>query len=134
MHVATPPGGTGHTVQAAPHAVGSVFAGHLPPHAWNEGLHVAPHTAPAQVAVAFATTGHLMLHPPQLSTLVFGSTHVFPQSTGMSGVHPFVQPNVVPVAAHSGVAAAQIALHAPQVSGFERSVSQPSDAAALQFA
>jgi len=46
-------------MQAAPHAVASVFATQVPAHAWNVALHVLLHTPAAQAATAFATSAHL---------------------------------------------------------------------------
>jgi hypothetical protein len=119
-------------VQSGPHVVGSVFATHLPVHAWNCALHVNPHVAVVHAMVAFATTGHFALHAPQLSVLVIGSTHSAPQFSGAIGVHPFVHWNEGPEGAHSGFAAAHMALHVPQLVAFERSVSQPSAGFELQ--
>ena len=82
--------------------------------------------------VAFATTGHTMLQPPQLLGLVCGSTHSAPQATGAPAVHPFVHWNEGPEGAQSGAAAAHTALQVPQVVAFERSTSQPSTLLALQ--
>ena len=132
MQVAVPPAGAGHAVHAGPHVAGSVDATHAPPHLWNWGLHVKEHCAVVHALVAFATTGHLALHPPQLSTLVIGSTHWAPQFSGAAGVHPLVHWNDWPAGAQSGAAAAHAALQAPQLLGFDRSVSQPSAAVALQ--
>jgi hypothetical protein len=131
-HVAVPPAGTGQGVHAAPHWVGSVFATHLPVHAWKLALHVKEQVAAAHATVAFATTGHFTLHPPQLFTLVFGSTHSAPQARGAPAVQPLVHWNVGPEGAQSGAAAPQTALHAPQLVAFERSTSQPSALFALQ--
>ena len=87
-----------------------------------------------QVAVEFATTGHLMLQPPQWFVLVFGSTHALLQSSGAEGVQPLVHEKPEPTAEQSGVATPQTALQAPHVSGLERSTSQPSADTPLQFA
>lgn len=134
VQVAAPPAGTGQTMQSGPHAVGSVFAGHFPPQAWNAALQVNPHVPSVHCEIEFAMTGHLMLQPPQWFVLVFGSTHALPQFSGADGVHPFVHWKLEPAAAQSGVATPHVALHAPQVSGFDRSISQPSPGIALQFA
>ena len=134
VQVAAPAAGTGHTVQSGPHAVGSVFAGHLPLHAWNAALHVKPQVPSVHVVVEFVTTGHLMLQPPQWFVLVLGSTQVLLQLSGADGVQPLVQEKPEPTAVQSGVATPHAALHAPQVSGFEKSTSQPSLGSALQFA
>ena len=66
--------------------------------------------------------------------LVFGSTHALSQFSGADGVQPFVHEKPEPTAAQSGVATPHAALHAPQVSGLEKSTSQPSEGVALQFA
>jgi hypothetical protein len=131
-HVAAPPAGTGHGVQSGPQAVGSVLARHLPPHAWKLALQVNVHAPAVQALVELATTGHLMLQPPQWFVLVTGSTHSAPQFRGAPGVQPFVHWNVGPEGAHSGEAAPQTALQAPQLAAFERSVSHPSPGVALQ--
>jgi hypothetical protein len=61
-----------------------------------------------------------------------GSTHSAPQFSGAPGVQPFVHWNVGPLGAQRGAAAPHFALHAPQLVAFEKSVSQPSPAFALQ--
>jgi hypothetical protein len=131
-HVAAPPAGTGQGVHAGPHAVGSVLVAHLPAHAWKSGLHAKLHVPAVHAVVALSTTGHARLQPPQWFALVRGSTHSAPQLSGAAGVHPFVHWNVGPVGVHIGVGAAQAVLHAPQLVDFDRSVSQPSAAMALQ--
>ena len=130
--VAVAPAGAGHTVHAAPHAVGSVSATHAPAHAWKRGLHVKPHTPPEQAAVPFATTGQAMLQELQLLVLVLGSTQVSPHLSGAAGVQPFVHWKLAPTGAQSGEPIPQLALQAPQLVAFERSVSQPSAATWLQ--
>ena len=92
------------------------------------------HAAALHAIVAFATTGHLMLQPPQLFGLVWGSTHSAPHATGAPGVHPFVHWNEGPAGAQSGAAAAHTELQVPQVVAVERSTSQPSTLLALQSA
>ena len=92
------------------------------------------HAPAAQAIVAFATTGHAVLQPPQWFVLVIRSTQSFPHFTGASAVQPFVHWKVGPAGAQSGAATAHCALHAPQLAGFERSVSQPSAGSPLQFA
>jgi len=134
VHVAVPPTGTGHTVQVGPHAVGLVFATHVPAQAWKSGLHVNWHALSSHAIVAFATTGHRVLQPPQWLVLVTRSTQSFPHLTGASGVQPFVHWKPGPAGAQSGAATAHTALHAPQLVGFERSVSQPSAGFVLQSA
>jgi hypothetical protein len=134
LHTADPPAGTGQTVQATPQAVASVSAAHLPPHAWNVGLHVVLHTPSVQAVIAFATSEHVLLQPPQWFVLVIGSTHSAPHLTGAAGAQPFVHWNVAPAGAQSGAIEPQTDLHAPQLVGFERSLSQPSAAFALQSA
>ena len=133
-HEAAPPSGTGHAVQASPQAVASSSATHLSAHAWNLGLHVVLHTPAAQATIAFATSAHLRLQPPQWFALVIGSTHAGPHLTGASAGQPLVHWNVGPTGAQSGASAAHAALHAPQLVGLERSLSQPSVALALQSA
>ena len=133
-HVALPPAGTGQAMQSGPHVAGSVLAAHLPEHAWNIGLQVNVQVAAAHAIVALVTGGHLTLQPPQLLTLVWGSTHSAPQFRGAIGVHPFVHWNEPPAGAHSGFAAAHTALQAPQLVAFERSASQPSALLPLQSA
>ena len=133
--VATPPAGTGHAVHVGPQNAGSVCAGHLSPHAWNPALHVKLHVpGGGHAAVPFVTTGHELLQLPQWFVLVFGSTHSAPQLSGAEGVQPFVHWKFGPLGAHSGAAAPHVALHAPQLVAFDRSVSQPSAVFALQSA
>jgi hypothetical protein len=85
-------------------------------------------------SVAFATSGQIVLHPPQWVTLVCKSTHCVPQRVGAWAVQPVAQTNPAPCGAHSGVLAGHTALHAPQWEGTERSVSHPSSAFWLQSA
>lgn len=132
--VARPFAGTGHAMQSGPHAVGSVFVLQAPAHAWKFGLHVNVQTPAAQPVVALATSGHLMLQPPQWFVLESGSTQSAPQARGAAGVQPFVHWKPAPAGAHSGAAAPQTALHAPQLVAFDRSVSQPSPPLPLQSA
>jgi hypothetical protein len=124
----------GQTVHAAPQAVASASEAHFPAQAWNVGLHVTLHTPPAHALIAFATSGQAMSQLPQWFVLVIRSTHSAPHFTGAVGAHPFVHWNVVPLGAQRGAAAPQAPLHAPQVAGFERSLSQPSLAFPLQSA
>jgi hypothetical protein len=129
-----PCGAGGQTVQAAPHAAGSVSCAHFGPHAWKPALHVKPQRPAAQVVVAFATSGHFAAQPPQCVVLVSGSTHSAPHRSGVAAEQPFVHAKLAPLAWQFGAAAGQGALHAPQVAGFERSVSQPSAGSELQSA
>ena len=87
-----------------------------------------------QLVVAFATTGHLTLQPPQWLMLVWGSTHSAPHWSGAPGVHALLHWNEGPSGAQRAAAAPHAALQLPQVAAFDRSVSQPSAAFALQFA
>jgi hypothetical protein len=132
--VAAPLAGTGQTTHSGPQAVGSLLAGHRSPHKWNSGLHANAQTPRLHSDVALVMTGHLMLQPPQWSALVFGSTHAFAQWSGAAGVQSVVHWKLAPTAAHLGAAAPHVALQPPQFSGVERSTSQPSAAASLQFA
>ena len=134
MQVATPPAGTGHAVHVGPQNAGSVCAGHLSAQAWNPALHVKLHLAAAHAAVPFVTAGQAVMQLPQWLVLVFGSTHSAPQRSGEAGVQPFVHWKLGPFGEHCGAAAPHVALHAPQLVAFDRSVSQPSTAFALQSA
>jgi hypothetical protein len=133
-HVATPPGGTGHAMHAGPQAAGSVFATHAPAQAWNCDLQVNVQTPRAQSTEAFITGGHFRLQPPQLFALVRGSTHSPPHRRGAAGAQPFVHWNDPPTGVQSGAVTPQIALQAPQLVAFDRSISQPSAGFMLQSA
>ena len=135
VHTAEPPPGTAHTVHAAPHAVASVSEAHLAPaHAWNVGLHVALQTPIVHALTALATFAHGAPQPPQWFVLVIGSTHTASHLRGSVGAHPLVHWNVGPFGAQSGATAPHTALHPPHDVAFDRSVSQPSAAFALQSA
>jgi hypothetical protein len=95
-------------------------------------LHVKVHTPIAHAVVAFATSAHLTLQPPQWFTLFVGSTHSVPHRRGAAGVHPVVHWKLPPVGAHIGFDGGHTALHAPQLAALERSVSQPSAELELQ--
>ncbi len=127
-------GGAGQTAHAGPQAVASVTALHSGPHAWNCGLHVKPQMPRSHVATALSTAGHFRPQTPQFAMLVSGSTQSFPQRSGAAGEHPFVHANDAPDGAQNGIAGGHPVLHAPQLVAFERSVSHPSAAFALQSA
>jgi hypothetical protein len=132
VQTAEPPAGTGQTTHAAPQAVASVSAAHLPGHAWNVALHVLLQTPSVHAVVALGKVGHAFAQPPQWLGLVSGSTHSAPHLTGALAAQPFVQWKVMPSGAQSGAVAPQAVLHAPQVAGFVRSISQPSAPLPLQ--
>jgi hypothetical protein len=133
-HVATPPAGTGQGAQAAPQNAGSVVATHLSVQALKPGLHEKLHVEAVHAAVPFVGTGHTLVQVPQWFAVLVGSTHSAPQSRGAVPVQPVVHWKFAPFGAQSGAAAPHFALHAPQLVAFERSVSQPSAAVALQSA
>jgi hypothetical protein len=68
VHVAVPFAGTGHTVQAAPHAKGSLSTAptptHLAPQRWLGAAHVIPHVSATHVAVPPAGAGHTVHAAP----------------------------------------------------------------------
>ena len=133
-HVATPPTGTGQGAQAAPQNAGSVCATHLSVHALKPTLHVKLQVAALHAAVPLAGTGHALLQVLQWVADVWGSAHSAPQRSGADGVQPVVHWKFGPFGAQSGAAGPHFALHAPQLVAFDRSVSQPSAALALQSA
>jgi hypothetical protein len=133
-HVATPPAGTGQGAHAAPQNAGSVCATHLSVHALKPTLHVKLQVAALHAAVPLVGTGHAPLHVPQWVADVWGSAHSAPQRSGAEGVQPVEHWKFGPVGAQRGAAAPHFALQAPQLVAFERSVSQPSVAVALQSA
>lgn len=92
-HVATAFGGTGHTVQAAPQAVGSVGAVHLPPHALLGAAHVIPHVSAMHVAAPPGGTGQAVQAGPQAVGSVV-PTHV-PAQAWNCALHVNVQIPVV---------------------------------------
>jgi hypothetical protein len=97
-------------------------------------LHVNAQAPAVQAAVPLATAGHAPLQPPQWLTLVFVSTHSFPQSVGASPEQPVVHSKAAPCGVQYGAVGLQEVVHAPQVFAFERSVSQPSPGSPLQSA
>jgi len=133
-HVATPPAGTGHGAHAAPQNAGSVCATHLSVQALKPALHVKLQVAALHAAVPLVGTGHALLQVPQWVGDVWGSAHSAPQRSGAEGVQPVEHWKLGPVGAQSGAAGPHFALHAPQLVAFERSISQPSLAVALQSA
>ena len=118
-------GGVGQTVHAGPQAAGSVATVQPAPHLLNPALHVNAHWPALHALVLLATTGQAMLQPPQWFSLVAGSTHSAPQSSGALAGQPVVHANAAPLGAQTGAVAGQTALHAPQLVAFERSPSQP---------
>ena len=70
-HEAVALAGTGHTVQVAPHAAGSLGATHLSPHFVKPALQVKPHAFAAQVALPLAGTGHTVQSGPHAVASVF---------------------------------------------------------------
>jgi hypothetical protein len=69
---------------------------------------------------------HAWPHIAQWLVLWLVSTQLPLQSVGIDAGHPVAQAYVVPEPAQTGLAAGQVVPQAPQFSGLERSVSQPS--------
>ena len=67
--------GTGHTVQAAPHAVGSVGAVHLPAHALLGAVHLIPQVSATHVAAPPGGMGQAVQSGPHAVGSVF-ATHL----------------------------------------------------------
>jgi hypothetical protein len=106
----------------------------LPEHAWNVGLHENAHCPAVQTTSAFATEGHLALHPPQWFVLMSVDTHSLPQSAGAEAGHPVVHWKDAPNGAQTGTLGGHAVLQAPQLTERERSLSQPSLGSRLQSA
>jgi len=73
-------------------------------------------------------------HAARSIVLVSGSTQSAPHRSGAAGVQPFEHAYVAPCGTQNAIAGGHTELQPPQLVGFERSVSHPSAAIALQSA
>jgi hypothetical protein len=135
--VAVPLAGTGQTVQAAPHASGSLSVApgvtHFAPQRWLGAAHVIPQVSATHVAVPPAGAGHAVHAGPHAVGSVVG-LHA-PAHAWNCGLHVNEQTDAV----HALVALAttgHFTPHAPQLStlvvGFTHCAPQLSGAAAVQ--